>query len=115
MWLLLPHWRRPALRLERRGDGGAEGVSGDEEFVDGRAAEDVLLQNALEALGRDVGVPGAVGVDNEDGALLADAKAAGLGPHHFEAELLDATLNVVPSLLALAHLAAVGAEAEEEM
>ncbi len=81
----------------------------------GDAAEQVLLKDALEPLRRDVRIPDALRVNDEQRPRVAHAETAGLRAHRREAGLLHAALHVFPSRLAVRGRAAVGPEAEEEM
>jgi hypothetical protein len=58
--------------------GGVEARLGDAEALDGAAAEDVFADDLLGVLGLDVAVPDGLGVDDDDGAVLALVEAAGL-------------------------------------
>src|ERR1700761_8935296 len=79
------------------------------------SAYDMLLQNALAALRRDLPVPNAFGVDEKPGAADTDAKTSRLGAHDGEMQLTAAALKIIPRRLAFGHRRAIGAEAEEEM
>src|SRR5690348_6499321 len=72
----------------------------------------MLLDDALEHVGRARVVPGALGVDDRDRAVLADLKAVGLGAVHAaladEAELFQATLEKLPGLEPVVLVAALG-------
>ena len=87
-------------------------------FKDRTALLNVLAEDSLASLDGDAAVPDAIGIDDEPGAVGADAEALGLGPHDFEAELAQfgsAALEMVPDLGALFERGAFGAEAEEEV
>src|SRR5690606_15065149 len=84
---------RSAVRLEL--------IDGERVVGDGAAADQVLLDDALEDLVGGGMVPGAFGVDDGDGTLLADAQAVRLRPVDArlalnEAQLGQALLQVVP-------------------
>jgi len=49
---------------------------------DRAAVDEVLLDDPLQRLGRAVTVPGALGVDDRDRPVGADAQAVGLGAQH---------------------------------
>ena len=75
----------------------------------------MLAEDPFTSLYGDSAVPEAVGVDDEPGAVGADAEALGLGPHDFEAQFGNSPLEVVPDLRALFKRGAFGTEAEEEV
>lgn len=47
--------------------------------LDGAIAQDMFLDDLLHEGGRDVAVPGAIWIDEEDRALLANSEAVGFG------------------------------------
>ena len=59
--------------------GAKVGVLGEGVFFDGDSLEDVFLEDAFDDFGGAGVVPGAVGVDDGDGALGAGAEAVGFG------------------------------------
>lgn len=58
----------------RGGGGGTKPV--EDQLLDGPAAQQVFVNNALQGHGIDVVIPDAVGVDSEDRPAAADAEAA---------------------------------------
>jgi len=92
---------------------------GQQEILDRAAADKMLDQDALEVLGRAVPVPRAVGVDERNRPGGADAQAVDLGAQDaarvLETELLDATLEVVPTFERLLRRRAVAADAQKDV
>lgn len=92
-------------------------------FLDWGAADDVFLEDALDHFGSDRVIPDAVGIDDCDGAVLADAEAVGFGSEDafgalHEAEFREALFEVVPTGDAGVFVAAFGLGlvcAEEDM
>ena len=78
-------------------------------------SQQMLLQDALESRRRDVPIPNALGIDHEPRSSGANAEAARLRAHHAQSGFLHAFFYKVPQHFALARMAAIGAEAEEEM
>jgi len=104
--------------------GAKVGVLGEGVFFDGDSLEDVFLEDAFDDFGGAGVVPGAVGVDDGDGALGAGAEAVGFGAEEVwggaggEAEFGDAAFEVVPGVDAGLFGAAFGfglVGAEEEV
>lgn len=69
----------PSLARLRGGIASGEGIAAEDEFLDGLAADEVLVDDAGEDFGGGAAVPDAFGVDDGDGALIAQAEAVGLG------------------------------------
>jgi len=87
----------------------------DDPFLDGHAGDDVLLQDALEAPRGDVVIPDPFGIDDEPRTVCANAEAGCLCAHDFYFRFFHALFDEFPQLLAVAGLAAVGSEADEQM
>ena len=78
-------------------------VLGEVVFLDDLAVDEVFLDDALEDFRRAGVVPGALGIDDRDGAACANAEAVGLGAVHFwletnEAEFLEPCFQERPRL-----------------
>ena len=115
IWRYRPHVASSETPPERLALFSAKRLRPLGPFAHGFAMDDMLLENALATLGRDPAVPGAFGINEEPRAADADAKAAGLGPHHGEIQLGAPALEIIPRRLPLLRRRAIGAEAEEEM
>ena len=81
----------------------AKRVLGEAVFLDDLAVDEVFLDDALEDFRRAGVVPGALGIDDRDGAACANAEAVGLGAVHFwletnEAEFLEPCFQERPRL-----------------
>ena len=98
----------------------AKRVLGEAVFLDDLAVDEVFLDDALEDFRRAGVVPGALGIDDRDGAACANAEAVGLGAVHFgleanKAEFLEPRFQERPRfetglLGAALRLGLVGAE-----
>lgn len=89
-------------------------------LVKGAALEKVAANDAVELRAVHAMVPDALGIDEEDGALLTEAQAVGLGAIHRaaragEPELAQARLQMVPDVIAGARRATLRAAAEKDM
>src|SRR6266511_787716 len=84
-------------------EGLGEGVARERVLFDDPPTDQVLLNDPLQHLGRAGVVPDALGVDDRDRAMHADAQAVGLGTidaavRERESQLLEALLEIVPRL-----------------
>jgi hypothetical protein len=109
-----------SLQLIRIPTGHEQWVLRKTQVADHAAADDVLLQDALGVLRRDVLVPGAFGIDDGDGPTGADAQALDPGAigrtvRPRKAQFLRALLDVRPSGIALIGRRAVGSGTDEQM
>lgn len=80
----------------------------------------MFVDDAFEPVAVEVGVPGAVGVDDSSGAFVADAKAADLGAVEDGAGAVllafgDALLYKGPGSFAIGGVDAVGTDADEQV
>jgi len=80
----------------------------------------VLLQDALERLGRTVAIPGAIGVDDGDRASPTHAQAADLGPvdsagFAIQTELAQPALEELPRLQCLLRRRAIAVDTQEDV
>ena len=89
---------------------------GVEQLGDLTALDDVLVDDALHVLGLHLGVERVVGHNLHDGALLAEAEAAGLDDLHVvgEAFLGENLMEIVDDLEAVAGLTS-GTAADQDM
>ncbi len=74
---------------------------GDGEVMHGASVDEMFLDDALEVVRGTWGVPCALGIDDGDGAGVADLEAIGLGAGDGgavadEAEFLEAALEELP-------------------
>src|SRR5262249_15444998 len=95
-------------------------VARETQIVHHVAVDEVLLDDALGVLGRDLLVPRPFGIDERDRPLVADPQAA--HPRAVartvlagDVQFLHPLLDVVPRLLAIVLVDAVGTETHEEM
>ena len=103
---------QPARSVER--------VLGETEVADNPSADEVLLDDALDVLGRDVPVPSPLRIHDADRARGADAQALAFRPvertvRAGQVQLLQALLQVVPGLVPLVGVDAVGTDADEQV
>jgi hypothetical protein len=72
----------------------------DDEFFDGNTPDQMLIDDAFKGCGSTRAIPHTIGVDDGDGALLADAKAVCLGAIDFpalrEVEFSKTFLEIFP-------------------
>jgi len=92
-----------------------QSIARDDPLLHRFAGDKVLLENALKASGCDIGVPGAVRIDHEDGPIRANPEAFRLGAHHVDSRLLYPLLHVVPKVLAFLPTAAIGTKTQEQV
>ena len=97
-----------------------EGVAADDEVFDFLAVGQVFVDDAFEVFGVEAAVPGAFGVDDGDGAVFADAKAADLRAVEAATvrRAVDAGggfLELAPGAVAFLGGTAIGADAEEDV
>src|SRR6185436_482902 len=80
--------------------GGWQRALQDDEFADRLAADQMLLEDALENGRIALSVPDPVGVDHGDGATAADVEAVGAGDVHVplarQAQLLEPLVQELP-------------------
>jgi hypothetical protein len=84
-------------------------------FVDGSVSDDVLLEDAFEALGSHCSVPRSFRIDHEPWPTGANSEAGGLCAHYRNAGFLHPTLDYLPQGFPLSKIATVRADADEEM
>ena len=89
---------------------GGERGAGEGQVFYWAAGDEMLLDDSLQGFGGGGVVPDAFGIDQGDGALLADAEAVGLGAIDAveEAEFGQAALEIVPGFKAGFFGAALG-------
>jgi hypothetical protein len=93
----------------------AERMNARGPFLDRFILQNVLAENTVAALRRHFAVPDAFGIDQQPRSADADAKAAGLGSHDRQVKLPALPFQVLPGLLAIARIGAIGPEAKKEM
>lgn len=75
---------------------------GDQKIEDGASSDQVFLEDPFKDLGCAGVIPDPLGVDDGDGAVLADLKAIGLGavnaPHPDQIQFLEPFFEIVPRL-----------------
>ena len=77
----------------------------EQKLLNRTATDDVLLDDPLEYVGRAGVVPGPLGIDNHNGALLTNLQTIGLGPVNAagpgQAQLLEACFQKIPRVESL--------------
>lgn len=95
-------------------------MDGEGVFREHFSAEDVFLEDAFNEGGASVFVPDAIGLDDEDGAVGADAEAVAAGAEEacggsVEFEFTDAFFEVGPGGFAFGGGDAIGSGAKQQM